>query len=184
MLRRKATVAAENSLRDRSYYWRVLSDQVCANNIVFAIVGSTGIVFFLVANDRPINIGSLCLPVLSTSEMKTGRVDRPVGWRFFDQSVKPVETPVKFRFLAIKNHLSTKRMYMHILLQKKKLFMKNSLKKSHLLKTLVEWFQAVTNMLWPFRHAHPEAYLGGHCAKDLFGPRLEAKKCKIYVKIA
>ena len=37
---------AENSLRDRSYYWRVLSDQVRANNIVFAIVGNTGIILW------------------------------------------------------------------------------------------------------------------------------------------
>ena len=40
-----------------------------------------------------------------------------------------------------------------------KLFIKNSVYKSHLLKTLVEWFQAVTNMLWPLRHTHPGAYL-------------------------
>ena len=32
-------------LSDRSYCWRVLSDQVRVNNIVFAIVGNTGIVF-------------------------------------------------------------------------------------------------------------------------------------------
>ena len=64
--RKKANVEAENRLRDRSYCWRVLSDQVRASNIVFAIVGNTGIVFWGVANDRPITIGSLCLPVLST----------------------------------------------------------------------------------------------------------------------
>ena len=47
------------------------------------------------------------------SEIQTGWVDRsvglPVGSRFFDRSVKPVETPVKFFFLAIKGHLSTNR---------------------------------------------------------------------------
>ena len=43
--RKKANIEAENSLRDRSYCWRVLSDQVRVNNIIFAIVGSTGIVF-------------------------------------------------------------------------------------------------------------------------------------------
>ena len=33
------------------------------------------------------------------------------------------------------------------------------------MKTLVEWFQAVADMLQPLRHAHPGAYLGGkHCA--------------------
>ena len=43
--RKKANIEAENSLRDRSYCWRVLSDQVRVNNIIFAIAGSTGIVF-------------------------------------------------------------------------------------------------------------------------------------------
>ena len=37
-------------------------------------------------------------------EMETGRVDQPVGLpvgsRFFDRLVKPVEKPVKFSFLA------------------------------------------------------------------------------------
>ena len=45
--------------------------------------------------------------------METGRVERPVRlliWsRFFDRPVKPVETPVKFSFLATKRHLSTNR---------------------------------------------------------------------------
>ena len=43
--RKKANIEAENSLRDRSYCWRVISDQVRVNNIVFAIVGNIGIVF-------------------------------------------------------------------------------------------------------------------------------------------
>ena len=42
----------------------------------------------------------------ATTEMETVRVDRPVwlpvGSRFFDQPVKPVEIPVKFFFLATK----------------------------------------------------------------------------------
>ena len=42
--RKKAIIEAENSLRDRSCCWRVLSDQVLVKNIIFAIVGSTGIV--------------------------------------------------------------------------------------------------------------------------------------------
>ena len=53
--RKKAIKEAENSLRDRSYCWRVLSDQVRINNIIFAIVGNTGIVFLGVANNRPIS---------------------------------------------------------------------------------------------------------------------------------
>ena len=43
--RKKANIEAENSLRNWSYCWQVLSDQVRVNNIVFAIVGNTGIVF-------------------------------------------------------------------------------------------------------------------------------------------
>ena len=43
----------------------------------------------------------------------TGRVDGPVGLpvgsRFFDWPVKPVEKPVKFSFLATQRHLSTNR---------------------------------------------------------------------------
>ena len=53
--RQKANIEAENNLRSRSYCWRVLSDQVCVNNISFTIVGSTVIVFFREANDRPIS---------------------------------------------------------------------------------------------------------------------------------
>ena len=41
-----------------------------------------------------------------------------------------------------------------------KLFIKNSINKAHLLKALVEWFQAVTNMLLLLKNAHPGAYLG------------------------
>ena len=36
-------------------------------------------------------------------------VDRPVGSRFFDRPVKPVEKPVEFSFLATKRNLSTNR---------------------------------------------------------------------------
>ena len=49
-------------------------------------------------------------PVGSTG---TGQVDRPVGLpvgsRFFDRPVKPVDTPVKFSFLLTKRHLSPNR---------------------------------------------------------------------------
>ena len=55
MPRKKANIEAENSLRDRSLCWRVLSDQVRVNNIIFAIVGSTGVVFLGEANDRSIS---------------------------------------------------------------------------------------------------------------------------------
>ena len=45
--RKIANIEAENSLRDPSYCWRVLSDQVGlrVNNISFANVGYTGIEF-------------------------------------------------------------------------------------------------------------------------------------------
>ena len=54
--------------------------------------------------------------------------------------------------------------------------------KPHLLKTLVEWFQGVTNTLWPLRHANPGAYLrGGHCAmpSPLLGNGTKQKVQKI-----
>ena len=89
-------------------------------------------------------------------------VGLPVGSKFFDRPVKPVETPVKFSFLATKRHLSTNqniRIHKYISLCIK--LKKNCINKPHLVKTLVEWFQAVTNMLWPLRHAHPRAYLRG-----------------------
>ena len=87
------------------------------------------------------------------SEIETGRVDRPVGYRLgrpasrvtgrvgiFDRPVKPVKTPVKLYFLATKRHLSTNR-NMHILIFINKTFYKkNNINKPRLLKTLVEWF--------------------------------------------
>ena len=65
--RKKANIEAENSLRDRLYCWRVLSDQVRVNNIVFAIVGNTGIVFFWVAINWPVSGAyayQYCLPTV------------------------------------------------------------------------------------------------------------------------
>ena len=93
-------------------------------------------------------------PVGSTS---TGRVDRPIGLpvgsKFFDRPVKPVETPVKFSFLATKKHLSTNQ-YIHIYCIINKTFYKNTILTNHTV-------EAVTYMLRPLRHAHPGAYLGG-----------------------
>ena len=58
-------------------------------------------------------------------KMETCRVDLPVrlpvGSRLFDRSVKPVETAVKFFFVATKRHLSTNRniyIYIYILVHK------------------------------------------------------------------
>ena len=70
-------------------------------------------------------------PVESTG---TGRVDRPVGLpvgsRFFDRPVKPVETPVKFSFLATKKHLSTNR-NIHIYFTINKTFHKKKVLTNH-----------------------------------------------------
>ena len=83
-----------------------------------------------------------------------GRVNRPVGLpvgsRFFDRPVKPVEKPVKLSFLATKKHPSTNRnIFIYFILNKDFFYQKISINKPHFSKTLVEWFQAVTNMLRP-----------------------------------
>ena len=91
----------------------------------------------------------------------------PVGssTRFFDQPVKSVETPVKFPFLETKRHLSTNRNIHKYFIINKTCHKKNSINKPNLLKTLVEWFQVVTDMLRPLRLAHSGEYLGGgRCA--------------------
>ena len=104
--------------------------------------------------------------VLPESKMETGRVDRPVGLpvgsRFFDRPVQPVEKPVEFSFLATKRHLSNNRniliyciintFYKKSVLLNHTFIIKTFYKKSVLLnhtfrKHLFEWFQAVTNML-------------------------------------
>ena len=59
-----------------------------------------------------------------------------------------------------------------------KLFIKNSINKPYLLKTLVAWFQAVTSTLWPFRHAYPGAYLEGALCHDPLPPWGHVKKQK------
>ena len=128
---------------------------------------------------------------LCTTEMETGRVDRPVGLpvgsRFFDRPVKPVEKPVKFSFPAAKRHVSTNRNIL-ICFIINKTFYKKSVSTNHTFRKhcLVEWFQAVTNMLGLLIHAHPGTYLEWeYCAMPPhFGPRHKATKCKIYVKIA
>ena len=113
-------------------------------------------------------------------------VGLPVGSRFLDRPVKPVEKPVEFSFLATKRHLSTNRNILIYFIINKTFYKKNSRNKPHRSKTLVEWFHAVTNMLWPLRHAHPGTYLGWwyFAMPPDFGPRHKEKKCKIYVKIA
>ena len=105
----------------------------------FTLVLSLSFIFFLY-----LSTSAYCR--LTTIEMETGRVDqhrsgRPAGRvtgrsRFFDRPVKPVEAPFKFFFIATNRHLSSNR-NIH----------KNCINKPHLLKTVVEWFQAVTYML-------------------------------------
>ena len=75
------------------------------------------------------------------------RVGLPVGSRFFDRPVKPVEKPVKFSFLATKRHLSANRNILIYFIIDRTFYKKNSINKPLPSKTLVEWFQAVTNML-------------------------------------
>ena len=74
--------------------------------------------------------------------METGRVDRPVGLpigsRFFDRPVKPVEKPVKFFFLASKRHLSTNRNTHIYFIINKTFYKKNSTNIPNPLKALVE----------------------------------------------
>ena len=52
------------------------------------------------------------------------------------------------------------------------------------MKTVVGWFQAVTNMLWSLRHAHPGAYLEGALCHALppFRPRHKARSAKYTFK--
>ena len=77
-----------------------------------------------------------------TSEMVTGRVDRPaglpVGSRFFERPVKPVEKPVKFSFLATKRHLSTNRNILIYFIINETFYKKNSINLPHLSKTPIE----------------------------------------------
>ena len=80
------------------------------------------------------------------SEMEIGQVDRPVGSRFFDRPVKPVETPVKLSFLETKRHLSTNwnaRIYYIInkTFYKKKTALTNQTFRKHLLNGFKQWLK-------------------------------------------
>ena len=97
-------------------------------------------------NCVPANINSILIkfakPILKAVSLREGNrsgrrpVELPVGSRFFDQPVKPVETPVKFSFLVSKRHLSTNR-NIHIYFIINKTFYKNSVNKPHPLKKIV-----------------------------------------------
>ena len=70
-------------------------------------------------------------------------VGLPVGSRFFDRPVKPVETPVKFSFLATKRHLSTNQnILIHFIINKtfyKKSVLTNHTFRKHLLNGFKLW---------------------------------------------
>ena len=64
-------------------------------------------------SDKPCDSDSRPMKIRVRAEMETGRIDRqvglPVGSRFFDRPVKPVEISVKFSFLDTKRHRNTNR---------------------------------------------------------------------------
>ena len=83
------------------------------------------------------------------AEMETGRVDRPVGLsvgsRFFDWPVKPVDTPIKFSFLATKRHLSSNRNIHIYCITNKTFYKKKTVLTNHFFwKHLLHGFK-----LWP-----------------------------------
>ena len=83
----------------------------------------------------------------SVGSTGTGRVDRPVrlpvGSRFFDRPVKPIEKPVEFSFLATKRHLSTNRnVLIYFIMNKtfhKKSVLTNHTFRKHLLNGFKLW---------------------------------------------
>ena len=88
---------------------------------------------------------------------------KPVGSRFFDRPSSRLKQRSKYPFLQLKKRSKHQPKYTYVgyIINKSFYKKKNSISKSHLFKTLAEWFQAVTNMLWPLRRAHPGACLGG-----------------------
>ena len=123
----------------------------------------------------------------SYSEMETGRVDRPVGLpvgsRFFDRPVKPVEKPVKFSFFGTKKAFSTNQnILIYFIINKT--FYKKSVWTSHIFrKLLLNGFK-----LWPLRHAQCTSRdvfrVGVLCQATPLWAMAQSKKFKIYVKIA
>ena len=79
-------------------------------------------------------------------EMETGRVDRPVGLpvgsRFFDRPVKPVEIPVKLSFLANKKSNTNRNTLIYVIINKtfyKKTVLTNHAFWKHLLNGFKLW---------------------------------------------
>ena len=67
----------------------------------------------------------------STSQKLVLQRRKPVGSRFFDRPVKPVEKPVKVCFLATKRHVSTNRNILIYFIINKTFYKKNSINKPH-----------------------------------------------------
>ena len=88
----------------------------------------------------------LCL-LINYEQISSGQkwkpVGLPVGSRFFDRPVKPVETPVKFFFLASKRHLSTNQnIHVYSIINKtfyKKVVLTNHTYWKHLLNGFKLW---------------------------------------------
>ena len=91
-------------------------------------------------NIRPcFSIRSPKMYVFGPPDQKWKPVGLPVGSRFFDRPVKPVEKPVKFSFLATKRHLSTNRnVLVYFIINKtfyKKSVLTNLIFRKHLLNS-------------------------------------------------
>ena len=67
-------------------------------------------------------------------EMETGPVGLPVGSRFFDRPVNPVEKPVKLSFPATKIHLSTNRNILIYFMINITFYKKNSTLTNHIFR--------------------------------------------------
>ena len=81
-------------------------------------------------------------------------VGLPVGSRFFDRPVKPVEKPVKLSFFGTKKHLSTKQSILTYFIINKTFYKKSVLTNHTFRKHLLNGFK-----LCPLRHAHPGTFL-------------------------
>ena len=120
-------------------------------------------------------------PVGSTG---TGRVDRPVGSRFFDLPVKPVEKPVKFSFFGTKRHLSTNQNILIYIIKNKTFYKKSVLTNDTFRKHLLNGFKlllyAVTIKACTSRDVFRVKVL---ChAPPHFWPRHKAKSAKYTFK--
>ena len=99
------------------------------------------------------NVMVLAKPRHGNRSGRPALVRLPVGSRFLDWTVKPVETPVKFSFLATKRHLSSNWSTHIYFITNKTFYKKKSINKPHLSKHLLNVFMLWFNMLWPLCYA-------------------------------